>query len=222
MDVRHALPLINAPTLVLHATRDQTDPVDAARYVAARIPDAKLVELDSADHLIWLTDRLDVMVNEIRDFVQHVAPRDESTRVLATVLDVDVPDGVETDAVTAAIAKHRGTVVRCDDGVLASFDGPARAIRCATSILTKANNGLRVRAGLHSGECELMGAEIGGVAVQIARQLTKLAPPFGVVVSQTVRDLVVGSDIEFGDYGTHQMEGVPGDWHAYLVLVEKS
>jgi DNA-binding SARP family transcriptional activator/pimeloyl-ACP methyl ester carboxylesterase len=220
MDVRLALPLINAPTLVLHAARDQTDPVAAARYVAARIRDAKLVELDSADHLIWLTDKLDTMVNEIEHFVQRATPNEEIQRVLATVLDVEVRPGRDAQAVVTEIERYWGRVVRCDDGVLATFDGPARAIRCASFIAARPGSGGTVRAGIHCGECELVGGEVGGLAVRVARRMTRIAPASGVVVSQTVRDLVVGSGIALTEYGRHRFEGTPGAWSAYLVCDE--
>ena len=108
MDVRPALPMVSAPTMVLHATRDRTDPVEAARYMAARIPNAKMVELDSADHLIWLTDALDAMVNEIQDFVQGVSPSDRTARVLATVLCLEAPPGVPEQDAARQIQRHRG------------------------------------------------------------------------------------------------------------------
>ena len=146
MDVRPALPLVSAPTLVLHATRDVGPiPCEAARYMAARIPNAKMVELDSADHLIWLTDALDAMVNEIQDFVQGGVPSDRPARVLATVLCVDIPPGPAEQAAVRHVQRHRGQVVNGEDGVFATFDGPARAIRCAEAIIAEFRRTARPR-----------------------------------------------------------------------------
>jgi DNA-binding SARP family transcriptional activator/pimeloyl-ACP methyl ester carboxylesterase len=213
MDVRPALSLVSAPTLILHATRDRTDPVEAARYMAARIPNAKLVELDSADHLIWLTDALDIMVNEIQDFVVGAVPSHDVARQLATVLCVDVPPGPLADDATRQIRRHRGTIVNHCDGLFATFDGPARAIRCATRIVEA---GAPARAGLHCAECEVTGEEVRGAAVSIAHHLARQAPAGHVVVTRTVRDLVFGSEITFADHG--EIDGLPGDWNAYLVV----
>ena len=215
MDVRPALPMVSAPTLVLHATRDLTDPVEAARYVAARIPDAKLVELDSADHLIWLTDALDAMVNEIQDFVQRPMLIEDTARVLATVLCVEAVPGPDRQDVVNQIQRHRGKVVNCDDGLFATFDGPARAIRCAVEIVTGTTG--PARAGLHCGECEIVGPDIRGIAVALAQELARHAPDGHVVVTQTVRDLVFGSDITFTDHDCGAFAGLPGRWNSFLV-----
>ncbi len=185
--------------------------------MAARIPNAKMVEFDSADHLIWLTDALDSMVNVIHDFVLGAVPNDRIERVLATVLVVDVTAEAAQDDVARLVDRYRGTVVRRDDGLLATFDGPARAIRCAEEIVAQLSDGDTVRAGLHCGECELVGREVSGVAVQIARCVMGVAPPGRVVVSQTVRDLVFGSEITFADHGTHALGDSRGDWRTYLV-----
>ena len=218
MDVRAVLPMISSPTLVVHASGDRTDPVEAARYMARRIPNAKMVEIDSADHLIWLTDALDALVNEIQDFVQSVVPGEQTARVLSTVLCVDVPFGQPADAAADLIKRHRGTLVNRDEGTLATFDGPARAIRCGVQIVTELASSGSVRAGLHCGECEIVGQDVRGVAVQIAREMTRIAPSGGVLVSQTVRDLVFGSEIEFEDRGCHALDRVPGPWKAFLVV----
>ena len=201
MDVRAVLPMISSPTLVVHASGDRTDPVEATRYMARRVPNAKMVEIDSADHLIWLTDALDALVNEIQDFVQSVVPGEQTARVLSTVLCVDVPFGQPADAAADLIKRHRGTLVNRDEGTLATFDGPTRAIRCGVQIVTELASSGSVRAGLHCGECEIVGQDVRGVAVQIAREMTRIAPSGGVLVSQTVRDLVFGSEIEFEDRG---------------------
>jgi DNA-binding SARP family transcriptional activator/pimeloyl-ACP methyl ester carboxylesterase len=229
IDVRHALPLVRAPTLILHSTRDRVMPVEMARYMAERIPNATLVELNSADHLIWFSDAVDVMTDEIQDFLIGNLPSREISRVLATVLFIDQfrrrgPGDDRTGLVDDSegrqlVSRYRGrTVGDTADGLLATFDGPARAIRCASAIVADLRAaGLDVRAGLHSGECEVGGDEIGGVAVQIARGVADLARPGEVLVSQTVRDLVFGSAITFGDPVSHTLHGVPGDWRVYAV-----
>jgi DNA-binding SARP family transcriptional activator/pimeloyl-ACP methyl ester carboxylesterase len=230
IDVRHALPMVGAPTLVVHPKRDRVIPVEMARYLARRIPNATLVELDSADHLIWFSDALDVMTDEIQDFLTETLPNREISRVLATVLFVDRVDPHRrarapgepplVDGKAAQLVdRFRGRAVRhAEDGILATFDGPARAIRCAMAIVGDLRaSGLDVRAGLHSGECDASGEDISGVAVQIARGVADLARPGEVLVSQTVRDLVFGSAITFSDPGSHTHQGVPGEWRVYAV-----
>jgi DNA-binding SARP family transcriptional activator/pimeloyl-ACP methyl ester carboxylesterase len=225
IDVRHALPMIQAPTLVIHATRDRVIPIELARYVADRIPDATIVELNSADHLIWFSDALEVLTDEIQDFIIGALPNREIRRVLATVLFVDDfepdrqpprPDHAEASRL---IDRFRGRTVRHgDDGILAMFDGPARAIRCACALVGALRSaGHDARAGLHSGECDAAGDDIGGVAVEIARGVADLADPGEVLVSQTVRDLVFGSTITFRGPSSHAVRGVPGDWRVYSV-----
>ncbi len=225
IDVRHALPLVRAPTLILHSARDRVIPVEMARYMADRIPDATLVELDSADHLIWFSDTLDVLTDEIQDFLIENLPNREISRVLATVLFVDLVDpprrGLSPGPRKAGqlLDRFRGRSVHCaEKGLLATFDGPARAIRCASSIVHELGAaGLEARAGLHSGECEIAGDEVGGVAVQIARGVADLAGRGEVLVSQTVRDVVFGSAITFSSAGRGTPKGVPGDWRVYTV-----
>jgi hypothetical protein len=193
--------------------------VQAARYMAARIPNAKMVELDSADHLIWLTDSLDAMINEIQDFAQGAIPSDETTRVLSTVLCIDILPGPSADEAVRQIKRHRGDVVDNGGGVLATFDGPARAIRAATAIIGEISDGAP-RAGLHCGECEVVGRDVRGVAVSIARELARQAPTGRVLVSRTVRDLIVGSGITLEAHESAALDGVPGDWKAFLVVGE--
>jgi hypothetical protein len=225
MDVRHALPLVRAPSLILHSSRDRVIPVAMARYMADRIPDATLVELDSADHLIWFSDALDVLTDEIQDFLTENLPNREISRVLATVLVLDLVDphgrGSEPGQRKARqlLDRFRGRAVHgVGEGLLATFDGPARAIRCAASIVEElCAAGIGARAGLHSGECELAGDEVGGVAVQIARGVADLARLGEVRVSQTVRDVVFGSAITFSDAGRETPKDVPGDWRVYTV-----
>jgi DNA-binding SARP family transcriptional activator/pimeloyl-ACP methyl ester carboxylesterase len=235
IDVRHALPMVQAPTLVLHANRDRVIPVELARYMGERIPNATLVELNSADHLVWFSDALDVMTDEIQDFLIGALPNREIRRVLATVLFVDDVDPsrrrqtigqplhrkspVGDAKAGQLIERFRGRAVRHGgNGILVTFDGPARAIRCAYAIVGDLGSaGHDARAGLHSGECDAAGDDVSGVAVQIARRVADLADPGEVLVSQTVRDLVFGSAITFRGPSSHALEGVPGDWRVYSV-----
>jgi class 3 adenylate cyclase len=157
------------------------------------------------------------MVNEIQDFVQGTVPSDETARVLSTVLCVDTVSGAGEDEAVRQIRRHRGKLVNNDEaGVLATFDGPARAIRAATEIAGAATTGDALRAGLHCGECEVIGDEVRGIAVSIAAQLAGRAPAGRVLVSQTVRDLIVGSEIALDPHGP--LDGVPGDWSTFLVV----
>jgi class 3 adenylate cyclase len=194
--------------------------------MAERIPDAALVELDSADHLIWFSDSIDVMTDEIQDFLTGSVPNREVSRTLATVLAVEVAGGV-TSALDAdpdgrargLIDRFRGRAVGTRGGrILATFDGPARAVRCAAAIVAElAGAGVQVGAGLHSGECESVGDDLDGIAVRIVRQIAALAGPGEVLVSQTVRDLVMGSAITFDDGTCHTLADVPGEWRVYAV-----
>ena len=226
IDVRHALPMVDAPTLVLHAERDRVIPVELARYMAERMPNATLVELDSADHLIWFADVLDVITDEIQDFLVAAVPNREVRRVLATVVFIDElgphprhgsrrADG----RVGQLVERFRGrTVRRSDDGILVTFDGPAWAIRCASEIVRHLqSSGLAARAGAHCGECEATGDDISGVAVDIAVGIADAARPGEVLVSQTVRDLVLGSSIEFRDACSYEVRTAPRRWRVYAV-----
>jgi DNA-binding SARP family transcriptional activator/pimeloyl-ACP methyl ester carboxylesterase/class 3 adenylate cyclase len=225
IDVRHALPLVSAPTLILHSTRDRVIPVAMARYMAERIPDSTLVELNSADHLIWFSDSLDVLTDEIQDFLIENLPNREISRALATVLFVDLVKSPRRGSSPGHLQagqlldRFRGRAVHCaEEGLLATFDGPARAIRCASSIVRElCAAGLGARAGLHSGECEIAGDEVGGVAVEIARGVADVARRGEVLVSQTVRDVVFGSAITFSKAGRETPSGVPGEWRVYTV-----
>ena len=179
MDVRPALPLISAPTLVLHATRDLADPVQAARYMAARIPNAKMVELDSADHLIWLTDALDAMVNEIEDFAKGAVPSDQTTRVLSTVLCIDIAPGPSAEEAARQIAAASWRPGRQRRQRRSRHvDGPARAIRVASAIIGESPTAPAER------DCTAANARSSGTIFvtfrrPIARQMAQLAPPVG-------------------------------------------
>jgi pimeloyl-ACP methyl ester carboxylesterase len=233
IDVRHALPAIETPTLVLHKDGDLLIPHMHGEYLAEHIPGARYVELSGVDHLPF-TEDADALLDEIEEFVVGTRSSRDPERRLATVLFTDIVgstdraatmgdrrwrDVVEMhdDVVRKALARHRGQEIKTmGDGFLASFDGPARAIRCAQQIVAEAARiGVQVRAGVHTGECDVVGNDLAGLAVNIGARVGALADAGEVLVSQTVKDLVVGSGIEFEDRGTHTLKGVPGEWRLY-------
>lgn len=235
IDIRDVLPAIRVPTLVLHRVGDQVIPVEASRYLAAHIPGAKLVELPGTDHFPFLGDS-DGVLDEVEEFVTGARPLREPDRVLATVLFTDVVGSTRLAAelgdrrwtellsehhrrVTAELERHRGTVARVEgDGTLSTFDGPARAVGCAAAIRDAVSPlGLEIRAGVHTGEIELAATGPEGIAVHIGARVAALARPGEVLVSSTVKDLVVGSGLEFADRGAHELKGVPGEWRVYAV-----
>jgi class 3 adenylate cyclase len=230
LDVRDVVPTVHAPALVLHRRFDRLVNVRHGRWLAEHLPDAKLVELPGGDHLPW-GEGADELIDEVQAFLTgtHYAP--EPDRVLATVLFTDIVDSTGTAAklgdqrwrevledhrrgVRDSLARHGGREVKTlGDGFLVSFDGPARGIRCAREIVDSSGGlGIQVRAGLHTGECEVMGEDLGGIAVHIAARVSALASPSEVLVSRTVKDLVAGSGIEFADRGVHELKGVPDRW----------
>jgi len=233
IDVRHILPTIRVPTLVLHQRDEMFIPIAVGRDFADRIPGAKFVELSGRDHLFWFGDP-DETVEEILEFLTGVRPKPETDRVLATVLFADIVDSTQRAAAIGdrrwrdlldgyyalagtEIERFRGRKVKTlGDGVLATFDGPARAVRCAQALAERTRNlGVEVRSGIHTGEIELMGEDVGGIAVHISSRVTGHAGPGEVVVSSTVKDLVSGSGIEFADRGSHSLKGVPGQWRLF-------
>ena len=235
VDVRHVLPAVRVPTLILHSVGDRALDVRASRYMAERIPGAKYVELPGDDHLPWLSDA-DAILDEVEEFLTGVRHGPQPDRVLATVLFTDIVGATERavalgdrrwrDLLDSHHAQVRGELTRfrghevdtTGDGFLATFDGPARAIRCACAISDGSRTlGVRVRAGLHCGECELMGEDIGGIAVHIAARVSAMAGGDEVLVSSTVKDLVAGSGIRFEDRGAHALKGVPDEWRLYDV-----
>jgi class 3 adenylate cyclase len=228
------------PTLVLHRTGDRAFPVEGARYLAAQIPDATFVELPGDDHLPWVGDS-DAVLGEIEHFLTGARPRHEADRVLTTILFTDIVDSTKRlssigDAIwketlaahderaKVEIARHQGTYVNTTgDGLVARFDGPARAVRCALAIGVAVRPlGLEIRAGCHTGEVELSDDGVRGVAVHIAARVAALAGPGQVLASSTVKDLVAGSGLSFGDWGTHVLKGVEGEWHLYAVERESA
>ena len=235
VDVRSALPLVAAPTLVIHRVDDASVPVAAGRYFAEHIPNARMVELEGADHLWWVGDQ-QAILDAMEEFLTGVPPKREAERVLATVLFTDICSSTERladvgdrrwreiltrhDAIFRdQLERQRGReVVHTGDGFLATFDAPARAIRCAQGAGDALRReGLEIRAGLHTGECVLRGENVAGIAVHIAARIAALAAGGEVLVSRTVTDLVAGSGIPFEDHGSHELKGVPEPWHLYRV-----
>jgi len=235
MDVRAVLPTIRVPTLVLHHTDDQFNVPAMGKYVADHISGAKYVELPgrNAYHCVepWRPS-----FHEINAFLTGHQADVADDRVLATVLFTDIVDSTRRAAeigdrdwhalldahdavVRSQLARFRGREVNTSgDGFLAMFDGPQRAIRCAMAIRDAVQAlGIEVRAGLHTGECEVRGDDIGGIGVHIGARVSALAGPNDVLVSSTLRDLVIGSGLEFEDRGAHTLKGVPGEWRLFAV-----
>jgi class 3 adenylate cyclase len=229
-DVRALLPLVQAPTLILHRLEDAAIRAAHGRYLAEHIPDAKYVELPGPDDLYWVGDT-EVMLDEIEEFVTGVRRGPHTDRVLTTVLFTNIVASTahiadlgdrrwrdlldRHDAATRRqLVRFRGREVKTTgDGVLATLDGPARAVTCACAIRDAAAQlGLEIRAGVHTGEVELRGADIGGMAVHIAARVAAVAAPRQVLVSRTVVDLIVGSGIKTAGAGEHALKGVPGRW----------
>ena len=236
IDVRHALPAVGVPTLIVHRLGDQSLPVEGSRYMADRISGAKLVELPGEDHLPWVGDQ-DGVLDEVEGFLTGVRRGADPDRVLATVLFTDVVRSTERAAElgdkrwSELLASHhmavrnelshwRGTEIdTTGDGFLATFDGPARAVRCACAARDAVHElGLDIRAGLHTGEYEIFGPSIAGLTVHTGARIAALARPGEVLVSSAVKDLVAGSGIEFEDRGERQLKGVPDRWHVYSAL----
>jgi len=233
LDIRQVLPSIQSPTLVLCRTQDHVVPASQARAVAERIPNSHYVELPGIDHIPFLGDWESIVV-EIEEFLTGARPAPEPDRVLATVMFTDIVGSTEKAAAVGdrrwkeLLSEHRTLVRRqlvafqaterdtAGDGFMATFDGPARAIRCARAIVeTVLGLGLEVRAGIHTGECELTDAGLAGIAVHIAARVANAAGPGEVLVSSTVKDLVAGSGIRFADLGPRPLKGVPDEWHLY-------
>jgi class 3 adenylate cyclase len=234
-DVRHVLPSIRVPTLVAHRRDDTFINFEHALYFAEQIPDARLLELEGSDTLFSIGDT-DAFLGEVEEFLTGTRHEREPDRMLATVLFTDICRSTERAAelgdarwrellerhdgmVRRALDRHRGQEIkRTGDGFLATFDGPARAIRCAGSIAEGVHQlGIEVRSGLHTGECEVMNGDVGGLAVHIGARVMGAAGPSEVLVSSTVKDLVVGSGIDFVDRGSRELKGVPGEWRLFAV-----
>lgn len=237
IDVRPILTTIRIPTLVLHRKGDRPIDFEQGQFLAEQIPGAKLIELEGEDHLWWVGDS-ESIVNAIEEFVTGQQPTLDLDRVLATVLFTDIVDSTKRAAelgdrrwrdlldthnsvTRREIDKYRGRAVRSTgDGVLAVFDGPARAIRCALSIGEEVRQlGINIRAGIHTGECEVRGESLEGLAIHIAARVCAVAQGGEIIVSRTVKDLVFGSGIEFEDSGLHTLKGVPEKWQLHKVAI---
>lgn len=233
IDTRPILSAIKAPTLVMNRTGDPCAHVEAARDMARRIPGAKFIEYPGKSHSMMLDD-METILSDIQEFVTGERPIEASDRILATVLFLDIASSTEraTELGDAAwrnllnsyysivrreLARFRGKETNtAGDSFLATFDGPARAVRCALAVTLGVKQlGIDVRAGVHTGECELMGDNVGGIAVNIGARVMSKAEPGNVLVSGTVKDLVAGSGIDFRDMGTHLLKGVPGEWRLF-------
>ena len=236
MDTRPTLALIQAPTLLLYRTDDQDVNVEEGRWMATQIPDATFVELPGDAHLFWAVDPQE-FVDEIEEFVTGHREAAEPERVLSTVLFTDIVDSTQRaaalgdqgwlellerhDQVTRAeLQRWRGVErAHTGDGILATFDGPARAVRAAQAIGRAIRElGIEVRAGIHTGELEIRGDNVAGLAVHLGARVGSLAGPSEVLVSRTVKDLVVGSQLAFESRGHHELKGVPGEWEVFAVV----
>lgn len=235
IDVRPVLAQVQAPTLVLHRKADEYIDIRHSRYLAAHIPGARLVELAGDEALPFRGDQ-DALVAEVEEFLTGSRHEPDPERVLATVMFADIVESTRIAAelgdagwrrklsevdrsVRAGLAAHRGRRVKTlGDGFLATFDGPARAIRCAAALREEAREGgLQVRCGLHTGEVEMMGEDVGGIAVHIGARVVAAAQAGEILVSGTVKDLVVGSGLSFTDRGERELKGVPGSWRLWAV-----
>jgi class 3 adenylate cyclase len=235
LNVRPLLPAIRVPTLVVHHADDQVIPAEWGKYIADHIPGAKYVELPGRNLYHFVEPWRDSF-QEIAEFLTGEQPDVADDRVLATVLFTDIVDSTRRAAemgdrdwhalldahdaiIRSQLNRFRGREVGTSgDGFLAMFDGPQRAIRCAIAIRDAVQSlGIEVRAGLHTGECEVRGEDIGGIAVHIGARVSALAEANDVLVSSTLRDLVIGSGLVFEDRGVHQLKGVPGEWHLHAV-----
>ncbi len=233
IDVREILPAVRVPTLILHRREDPNVDVNQSRYIAERIPGAHYVELEGIDQIPMIGDS-ETILREVEEFLAGVRGAAEPDRVLATVLFTDIVDSTRRAAelgdkrwrelldthhtvIRGLLARFRGVEVdTAGDGFLASFDGPARAVECACEAVEAVRElGLELRAGLHTGECEVADGKVRGIAVHIGARIAAEARPGEVVVSQTVKDLVAGSGLEFTERGTAELKGVPGEWRLF-------
>ena len=235
IDVRHVAPTIHVPTLIMHAEGDHVCHVENGRFLARTVPGARYVELAGEDHLPW-GEHSDAVVGEIQEFLTGAREPAEPDRVLATVLFTDIVGSTERAAQLGdrawrdLLERHQGRMRRqlalfrgreidtAGDGFLAAFDGPARAIRCAQAAVTAEREaGIGIRAGIHTGECEVLGDKLAGIGVHIGSRVAALAGAGEVLVSRTVRDLVSGSGIELESRGPATLKGVPGQWEIFAV-----
>lgn len=235
IDINPILPLVRTPCLILHRATDAQVPVTLGRKLAESIPDARYIEYSSGDHAFWTGD-IEAIAGDIEEFVTgHRAAADSDLeRILATVLFTDIVDSTNRavqigdqrwrdlldnhdDVSNRLISKHRGTLVKSTgDGILATFDGPGRAVRCALALSEETKSiGLPVRAGLHCGEVEVRGSDIGGIAVHAAARVMSQSGSGEVLVSRVVTDLVAGTDLKFSERGSYELKGLPGKWDLF-------
>jgi class 3 adenylate cyclase len=238
LDARHLLGAVHVPTLVLHTTGNLIAPVEHGRHLASSIPGAEFVELPGSDHVLMVGDS-GALLREVERFLVGAPTALSADRVLATVMFTDIVGSTARlasagdrewrrlldrhhDFVRSELARHRGREVQTTgDGFLALFDGPARAVRCARAITEGMPDlGLRVRVGLHCGECEVTQNDIAGIAVHTAARVAALAGPDEVLVTRTVKDLVAGSGLTFDERGEHELKGVPDRWALYAVVAD--
>ena len=236
IDVRHVLPTIRVPTLVMHRRDDLDVKVEEGRYLADHIPGARFLELPGADHAWWTQDS-DLIVDEIQELVTGTKPPPEPDRILATVLFTDIVASTERAAtlgdrawrdlleshhavVRKEVLRFRGREIKTvGDAFVLTFDGPARAVRCGCAIRDAvAQLGIEIRAGAHTGEIELHGEDIAGLAVHIASRVLAAGQAGEVIVSSTVKDLTAGSGINLSDRGVHTLKGVPDEWRLFAVI----
>jgi class 3 adenylate cyclase len=234
-DVRPLLPTISVPTLVLHRREESVFRIGHGRYLADHIPDAKFVELEGADSLYWVGDTRPLL-DEVEEFVTGARLANRPDSIIATMLFTDIVGSTETlarvgpDEWRDMLDRHDAAVRRqferfggrevksTGDGFLAAFDGPARAVTCARAIRdAAAQMGMVIRAGLHTGQVDLRGDDVAGMAVHIAARVEALAAPGEVLASRTVVDLIAGSGLEFEDRGEHELKGVPGSWKVFAL-----
>lgn len=240
VDVRPLLPRVAAPTLVMHRTGDRVNPVEMGRYLADRIPDARWVELPGDDFNLWSGD-IDTLGDEIEEFLTGRRSGAAPTHVVATIMFTDVVGSTErarslgdrawADLLEVHHARIRAELHRfggreidtAGDGFLASFAAPTSAIRCARAVISSVREiGIDLRIGLHTGECEVVGDKLRGIAVHIGARVASTAGAGEIIVSQTVKDLVAGSDLEFQDRGLHPLKGVPGEWRLWAFAPDSS
>jgi len=234
-DVRHVLETIQVPTLVMHRADDIIVPVDNGRYLAEKIPGAKYVELEGTEHVPFFGD-WESVADELEEFVTGSRHPREGNRVLATILFTDIVGSTEKatslgdrrwrdlldshdETVASLLERWQGRLVKATgDGLLATFDGPARAIRCASQMCSRLSAlGLDVRCGLHTGEVEVRGDDVGGIAVHIGARVMELAQPGEILVSSSIPPLIAGSGVNFEERGSHSLKGVDGQWPVYAV-----
>jgi class 3 adenylate cyclase len=236
IDVSDIVSTIQVPTLIVHRTEDVLIRVEGGRHLGQNIPGARYIELPGRDHIPFVGDNTTEIADAIEEFLTGSRPAVAVDRVLSTVMFTDIVGSTQKAAmlgdnrwhdvldnhhsiIRRNLTRFRGNEVKSTgDGILATFDGPARGVRCACAIVEDIKPlGIEVRAGLHTGECEMIGADVGGIAVHIGARVAALAGAGEVLVSSTVKDLVAGSGLRFGDRSSHSLKGVPGKWRIFAV-----